>query len=170
MADCAGETIVFDIGFGEILMIGLVALLVLGPERLPKAARLAGMWMRKARSQWNSVKAELENEIADEELRRTLRESHAQLRDGLGEMQALVDPSRVPPAGSLPQQPANGESAQASNPGDAPDPLRDMMEMPARLAHMPDAELRDVESSAATRGSANTPALESREPGKAFDD
>ncbi|MEO5596793.1 MAG: Sec-independent protein translocase protein TatB [Lysobacteraceae bacterium] len=159
----------FDIGFSEIFMIGLVALLVLGPERLPKAARLAGMWVRKARSQWNSVKAELENEIADEELRRTLRESHAQLRDGLGEMQALVDPSRLPPAGSLPP-PENGEAAQASNPGDAPDPLRDMMEMPTRLARTTDAELRDGESSGATHGSANTRALQWREPGKAFDD
>lgn len=133
---------VFDIGFSEILMIGLVALLVLGPERLPKAARLAGLWVRKARTQWNAVKAELENEIADEELRRNLRESHAQLRDGLGEMQALADPSRLPPAGSLPQQSAADALSAVSLPAAIegtvePDPLRDMMEIPARPAQTP---------------------------------
>ena len=40
----------FDIGFSELLVIAVVALLVLGPERLPKAARFAGLWVRKARA------------------------------------------------------------------------------------------------------------------------
>ena len=40
----------FDLGFSELLLIGVVALIVLGPERLPKAARLAGLWMRRARA------------------------------------------------------------------------------------------------------------------------
>ena len=42
----------FDIGFSELLVIAVVALLVLGPERLPTAARFAGLWVRKARAQW----------------------------------------------------------------------------------------------------------------------
>lgn len=62
----------FDLGFGEMLMIGLVALVVLGPERLPKAARFAGLWVRRARAQWYSVKSELEREIAAEELKQNL--------------------------------------------------------------------------------------------------
>ena len=45
----------FDVGFSELLLIAVVALLVLGPERLPKAARFAGLWVRRARAQWNSV-------------------------------------------------------------------------------------------------------------------
>src|ERR1700752_2008442 len=71
----------FDIGFGEIFLIAVVALLVLGPERLPKAARFAGLWVRRARAQWYSVKAELENELADEELKRSLKQTHAELLD-----------------------------------------------------------------------------------------
>ncbi|HEV8695257.1 MAG TPA: Sec-independent protein translocase protein TatB [Lysobacter sp.] len=71
----------FDIGFGEIFLIAVVALLVLGPERLPKAARFAGLWVRRARAQWYSVKAELENELADEELKRSLRQTQDQLRE-----------------------------------------------------------------------------------------
>lgn len=65
----------FDVGFSEILIIAVVALIVLGPERLPKAARLAGLWVRKARAQWYSVKAELERELLDEELKRSLKGS-----------------------------------------------------------------------------------------------
>ena len=71
----------FDVGFSELLMIAVVALIVLGPERLPKAARFAGLWVRRARAQWNSVKGEFEREMADDELRRTLRETQQSLRD-----------------------------------------------------------------------------------------
>lgn len=81
----------FDISFGELLLLAVVALLVLGPERLPKAARLAGLWARKARAQWNAVKAELENEIADEELRRNLREASEAMRDGAQQIRALPE-------------------------------------------------------------------------------
>lgn len=71
----------FDIGFSELLVIAVVALVVLGPERLPKAARFAGLWVRKARAQWYSVKSEFEREMAADELRRSLAEPAAQLRD-----------------------------------------------------------------------------------------
>ena len=62
----------FDIGFSELLVIAVVALLVLGPERLPKAARFAGLWVRKARAQWYSVKSEFEREMASDELKRSV--------------------------------------------------------------------------------------------------
>ena len=73
----------FDIGLSEILIVAIVALVVLGPERLPKAARLAGFWVRKARAQWYTVKAELESEMQDEELKNSLKESMADLKDTL---------------------------------------------------------------------------------------
>ena len=65
----------FDIGFSELLLIAVVALVVLGPERLPRAARFAGLWVRRARAQWYAVKSELEHELAAEELQRSLRET-----------------------------------------------------------------------------------------------
>lgn len=71
----------FDIGFSELFVIAVVALLVLGPERLPKAARFAGLWMRRARAQWYAVKSELEHELAAEELKRNLRETQDELRE-----------------------------------------------------------------------------------------
>lgn len=60
----------FDVGFSELFIIAVVALLVLGPERLPKAARFAGLWVRKARAQWYSVKSEFEFEMAQEEMKK----------------------------------------------------------------------------------------------------
>jgi sec-independent protein translocase protein TatB len=71
----------FDVGISELFLIGIVALVVLGPERLPKAARFAGLWVRRARAQWYSVKGELERELAAEELQRSLRETREAAKD-----------------------------------------------------------------------------------------
>lgn len=71
----------FDFSLGEMLVVALVALVVLGPERLPKAARFAGLWVRKARAQWYTMKNELEQELANDELRRSLQESRQSLQD-----------------------------------------------------------------------------------------
>ena len=94
----------FDIGFTELLLIAVVALIVLGPERLPKAARFAGLWVRRARAQWYSVKSELEQELASDELRRSLhagrdamREAEGQLRDFAGDIERTAPaPERAP--------------------------------------------------------------------------
>jgi sec-independent protein translocase protein TatB len=64
----------FDVGFSELIMIGLVALLVIGPERLPKVARLAGFWVGKARNMAASVKEEIKQELQAEELRQIFKE------------------------------------------------------------------------------------------------
>ena len=80
----------FDVGFSELLIIAVVALLVLGPERLPRAAKVAGMWTRRIRAQWYAVQADLERELADEEYRRTVGKPLAELEKELAEQaQAL---------------------------------------------------------------------------------
>lgn len=62
----------FDVGFFELLMIGVVALLVIGPEKLPKVARTAGMWLGRGRRFLNSVKDDIDREIKADELRQIL--------------------------------------------------------------------------------------------------
>lgn len=91
----------FDIGFGELLLIAVVALVVLGPERLPKAARFAGLWVRRARNQWDSVKQELERELHAEELKRNLdavrqsmRQAEQEMRDGTRQVQQQAEALR----------------------------------------------------------------------------
>jgi sec-independent protein translocase protein TatB len=65
----------FDVGFSEIALIAVVALLVLGPERLPKVARTVGALVRRARSSWHSVRSEIERELAAEDLKKTLHDT-----------------------------------------------------------------------------------------------
>ncbi|MDR6937201.1 MULTISPECIES: Sec-independent protein translocase protein TatB [unclassified Luteibacter] len=64
-----------DISIGKLLLLAVVALIVLGPERLPHAARTAGALLRRVRNGWDSVRAEVEREIHAEEIKRTLRET-----------------------------------------------------------------------------------------------
>ena len=98
----------FDIGTGEVGLIALIALLVLGPERLPGAARTAGALLRKARQSWNNVRDEIERELAAEELKQSLKKA-AQEIDPRVELNQLRDsvegkPSAplAPPAPTLP--------------------------------------------------------------------
>lgn len=81
----------FDVGFTEILLIAVVALLVLGPERLPRAARFTGLWVRRARSQWDSVKTEFEREIAAEDLKRSIDSARRQASEVAREMGSVED-------------------------------------------------------------------------------
>lgn len=62
----------FDVGFFELMLLGVVALLVVGPERLPKLARSAGMWLGRGRRFINSVKDDIDREIKADELRQIL--------------------------------------------------------------------------------------------------
>lgn len=64
----------FEVGFWEIVLIFIILLVVVGPERLPGLARTAGLWIGKARSMVASVKAEIERELSVEELRRSVME------------------------------------------------------------------------------------------------
>jgi len=63
----------FDIGFTEILIIGLVALVVIGPSRLPEAMRSTAMWIGRAKRMMGNVRRDLENEIGIDEIRQDLR-------------------------------------------------------------------------------------------------
>lgn len=78
----------FDIGFSELLLIAVVALVVLGPERLPKAARFAGLLVRRARTQWESIKQELERELEAEALKRNLQNAQQVIHDAQAQLQS----------------------------------------------------------------------------------
>lgn len=63
----------FDIGFSELLLIMVVALVVVGPERLPRLARTAGLYIGRLRRTVATVKADVQRELAAEDLKRTLQ-------------------------------------------------------------------------------------------------
>ncbi len=62
----------FDIGFTEIVLVSVVGLLVLGPERLPGAVRTASLWLGRLRRSFNNIRSEIEREINAEEIKRDL--------------------------------------------------------------------------------------------------
>lgn len=62
----------FDIGFGELLVIGVLGLLVLGPERLPVAVKTLGLWLGRFKRSYRQVRSEIEKEIGADEIRRQL--------------------------------------------------------------------------------------------------
>lgn len=67
----------FDLSFSKLFLLAVIALIVLGPEKLPKVARMAGAMLRRARVGWESVRAEVEREIEMEEIKRAAHEAAA---------------------------------------------------------------------------------------------
>jgi len=72
-----------DIGFLELMIIGIVGLLVLGPERLPRAARTAGLWIGKIKRTVSGMQREISAQLETEELRQKLNEQQKKLDDSL---------------------------------------------------------------------------------------
>jgi len=70
----------FDIGFAELLIIGVVGLLVIGPERLPGAIRTGSAWLNRFRRGFNDIKQEVQQELHNDAVLRDLRESGEKLR------------------------------------------------------------------------------------------
>ena len=69
----------FDMGFTEMMLIGIVALIVIGPERLPGVARTAGKYFGRLKRFMTSVKADVEQELRADELRQILAEQQREL-------------------------------------------------------------------------------------------
>lgn len=73
----------FDIGFWELMVIGVMGLIILGPERLPKAIRTIRTWMTNIKQFSNSVQTELKEELRVHELHTNLKKAEQQGLKGL---------------------------------------------------------------------------------------
>ncbi|QIK38672.1 twin-arginine translocase subunit TatB [Caldichromatium japonicum] len=123
----------FDIGFQELLLVAVVALVVVGPERLPHLARVAGKWVGRARRTLIGVQQEIERELKAEELKRILDEQAQRrpletiLEETSGKMGGQTS-AHTPPAAPAPiserqpaaSDPSGGRQANraASGPGE----------------------------------------------------
>lgn len=94
----------FDVGFSELLLVALVALLVLGPERLPGAARTAGLWVGRLKRSFAAIKTEVEREIGADEIRLQLHNEQILERERQQQAQQAAQP---------PAAPASAEQANA---------------------------------------------------------
>ncbi|ARG90079.1 Sec-independent protein translocase protein TatB [Pseudomonas aeruginosa] len=117
----------FGISFSELLLVGLVALLVLGPERLPGAARTAGLWIGRLKRSFNTIKQEVEREIGADEIRRQLHNEHILSMEreaqkllapltGQNPPQETPPPAAENPAPSVPTPPPTSTPADAAAP------------------------------------------------------
>jgi sec-independent protein translocase protein TatB len=92
-----------DVGFSEILLTSAIALIVLGPERLPKVARQVGNWMGRARAMARQLSEQLEREVNAEDLMKQTRASSGAANSGaanagISSAPVPFDTSYAPPA------------------------------------------------------------------------
>ena len=85
----------FDVGFSELGLIAVVAMIVIGPERLPKVARTAGALLGRMQRYVNNVKSEVEREMQFEDLKKLQQEIQAQSKKLEN---SILAPSTVPQA------------------------------------------------------------------------
>jgi len=112
----------FDVGFWELVVIGIVALIVIGPERLPGVARTAGLWLGRLRRFVAGVKADIEREVKAEELKRLMEEQakSSGIHEIIEETRAVADDlNRTVTDQPIAPPPASAPSL-ASRPGTAP--------------------------------------------------
>lgn len=130
----------FDIGFTELLLVGLVALVVLGPERLPGAVRTTGLWIGRLKRSFANIKAEVEREIGADEIRRQLH------NERILDLEREMEQSIMPPGNS-------GASAPSSPPSPAAEPSA---AAPAKPAGDAETAREDVPAAASEKPSAPT--------------
>lgn len=109
----------FDVGFSELVLCFVVALLVLGPEKLATVARTLGHWTGRARAYVRNLSAELERETGNSGLTRELGDAARALREGAGsardELRRLADTAAAPKSAASPP-PAPGTSKGDAKP------------------------------------------------------
>lgn len=81
----------FDIGFSELVLFGVIALIVLGPEKLPHAMRTAGRYYAKFRRTVSTLQAEIENELNLAEARKQMQAEIAKIRENEADIQKQMD-------------------------------------------------------------------------------
>ena len=114
----------FDIGFWEISLLGLVGLMVLGPERLPAVARVVGGYLRKARRTWANVRTEIESELAASEIREAVRKPMEEVQEAMRQpMDDLKDLQRAGQRINLAEEePSSSDVSPQTSPETSPGP------------------------------------------------
>ncbi|KHK63474.1 MULTISPECIES: Sec-independent protein translocase protein TatB [Pseudomonas] len=134
----------FGISFTELLLVGLVALLVLGPERLPGAARTAGLWIGRLKRSFNAIKQEVEREIGADDIRRQLHNEHILSLEQEARkiftptqheptpVQPVAEPTIAPQAPAVEAAPTVAEPAKPVDPAPATTPTPNDPTLPPR--------------------------------------
>ncbi|MFT5692948.1 MAG: sec-independent protein translocase protein TatB [Oceanicoccus sp.] len=90
----------FDIGFSELILIGVMSLLIMGPERLPGAIRTSSLWIARLRRSFSQIKAEIEREVGADDIKQqlhnetilqNLKDSNSDLLDSAKEFKSDIE-------------------------------------------------------------------------------
>ena len=120
----------FDVGFWEILLILVLALVVIGPERLPGAARQAGFWVGKARRYIEGVRTEVEQELDVNEFKRMLHNQEVQINELQQQIKSSVDDvgseisKDIPSSDFLTEVPEHSVKDEQTDPSADPDDIK----------------------------------------------
>ena len=171
----------FDIGFQELTLIGVIALIVVGPERLPKMARTLGLWMGKIRYYVGQVKSDIDREVRAQELKEMLDKPARDLddlykvaeetkgtldeaKDVLGEAKtafdsasASVSTSNEPAAGSIFPTELTDAGPVQDAPAPAASPSGEVPPVTTEAAASPSGEVPPVTTEAAASPSGEVP-------------
>jgi sec-independent protein translocase protein TatB len=158
-----------DVGFSEILLTSAIALIVLGPERLPKVARQVGNWMGRARTMARQLSEQLEREVSAEELLKAQSKPNPNVYlpdTGAGfdpaHTPSIAPPSTVaPPAMETPPAVAPSPEAAAPSAADSPgDAAASPVIAPARASTSPPVKVPHPTSAAAMHAADVSPQAE----------
>lgn len=121
----------FDIGFWELLIIGVVGLLVVGPHRLPAVATMLGQWVGRLRRFANHMRSEIQQELETEHLKQVMEEQDREMKSLRQEMSAVrqqaeastrVDLEPDPKARPDRHEEPQGGSKESGDTATSPDP------------------------------------------------
>jgi sec-independent protein translocase protein TatB len=105
---------VFDIGFLELVIIATVALLVIGPERLPGAVRTCSVYLRRIRRSFNELRQEVEQELHNDAVMQDLKKTRDDVAQQASQWRDEV-------TGSLESPSQEGQTGDPARPGTAPE-------------------------------------------------
>lgn len=123
------ETAMFDISFAELFLISVIALLILGPQRLPEVLRTVGLWMGRMRRVYNNVRQEIDREVGMDDIRRQLH--NEQITAELKQVEAEAKALKRDISGSVADAIREGE-AENNEVKDSPSPKPESDENSAR--------------------------------------
>jgi len=101
----------FDIGFAELIVIGVVGLLVIGPERLPGTIRTASLWLNRLRRGFNEIKQEVQQELHNDSVLQELRKTGEQLKSEAQRVGGDIQETTEALSAIEKEQPKTGETA-----------------------------------------------------------
>lgn len=90
----------FDIGFAELIIIAVVSLLVIGPERLPGAVRTISLWLGRFKRSFNEIRQEIEQELHNDAVLSDLKKTSEQVRSEAEEVRKSLQQAASPPSES----------------------------------------------------------------------